>query len=216
MSPAQQQFLVLSLVCLFTAIALAAMLLLTRVSKFGVFAVANFLLGAAIFGAQVFVDLSGWRSEILASAVVELPAVLLISWICLALVGGPPGRPNASPSEPVVRRPRLRRALGWAPAALLACWMLGALVGLVWPSPAMQPYSAAPVQFVAFKWPISIPQAFYAGLAANLGSAVIHRWASRTGFGNPCFHKLSTVPADNRADRCQRRPIWVVISVTWL
>lgn len=168
MSAAQQQFLVLGLVCLLTALALATVLFLTRLSRFGVFAIANFLLGAVIFGAQVVFDFSGWRSEILSSAVLELPAVLIISWVCLALAGGLPGRLSSTPSEPVVRRPRLRRTLGWAPTILLGSWTLGTLVGLVWPSPAMQPYSPAPVQFVAFKFPISISQAVYAGLAATV------------------------------------------------
>lgn len=168
MSAAQQQAFILGLVCLFAALALTAALFLTRVSKFGVFAVANFLLGAMVFGAEVAFGFSGWRSEILAASVVELPAVLLISWVCLALVGGLPGRLNNPPSEPVVRHPRMRRVLGWAPAALLACWILGVLVGLVWPSPAMQPYSSAPAQFLAFKWPISVSQAIFAGLAATV------------------------------------------------
>lgn len=167
MSAAQQQALILGVVCLSTALALATILLLTRVSKFGVFAVANFLLGAVIFGAEVAFGFSGWRSEILAASVVELPAVLLISWVCLALVGGLPGRLNSPPSEPVVRHPWLRRVLGWAPAALLACWMLGVLAGLAWPSPAMHPYASAPAQFLAFKWPISISQTVYASLAAT-------------------------------------------------
>lgn len=166
MSAAQQQALVLGFVCLSTVFVLTAVLFLTRVSKFGIFAVANFLLGAAIFGAQVVFGFSGWRSEILAASVVELPAVFLISWVCLAQVGGGPNRPNSLPSEPVVRRPRLRGVLKWAPAVLLASWIFAVLVGFAWPSPAMQPYSSAPVQFVLFKWLLSIPQTFYAVLAA--------------------------------------------------
>ncbi len=166
MSAAQQQALVLGFICLSTAFMLTAVLTLTRVSKFGIFAVANFLLGAALFGAQVVFGFSGWRSEILAASVVELPAVFLISWVCLAQVGGGPSRPNSSPSEPVVRRPWLRGVLGWAPAALFVCWAFAVLVGLAWPSPAMQPYASAPVQFVLFKWPMSISQTVYAGLAA--------------------------------------------------
>jgi hypothetical protein len=167
-SGAQHQALFLGFVCLFAAIALTTVLLLTRVSKFGAFAVANLLLGATVFGAEVAFGFSGWRSEILAASVVELPAVLLISWVCLALAGGLPGRLNQPPSEPVVRHPRVRKALGWAPATLLACWILAVLVGLVWPSPAMQPYSSAPAQFLAFKWPISISQSIFAGLAATV------------------------------------------------
>lgn len=153
-------------ICLFTALVLIAVLALTRVSKFGVFAVANFLLGTALFGAQVVFGFSGWRSEIFAASVVELPAVFLISWVCLAQVGGAPNRPNSSPSEPVVLRPRLRRVLGWAPTVLLISWVFAVLLGLAWPSPAMQPYMPAPVQFLLFKWPISISQTIYAGFAA--------------------------------------------------
>lgn len=166
MSGAQEQALILGFVCFFAALALTTVLLLTRVSKFGVFAVANLLFGVMIFGAEAAFGFTGWRSEILAASIVELPAVLLISWVCLALVGGLPGRLNSSPSEPVVRRPRMRNALGLAPAVLLACWISGVLVGLAWPSPAMQPYSSAPVQFLAFKWPISISQTIFAGLAS--------------------------------------------------
>ena len=166
MSAAQHQALILGVVCLLAALALTVVLLLTRISKFGVFAVANLMLGSMIFGAEVVFGFTGWRLEILAASVVELPAVLLISWVCLALSGGLPGRLNQPPSEPVVRRPRFRRALGRAPVVLIACWMLGVIVGLVWPSPAMQPYSAAPVQFLAFKWPISVSQTVYAGLSA--------------------------------------------------
>jgi len=165
-SAAQQQALVLGFICLCTAFMLTAVLALTRASKFGIFAVANFLLGAALFGTQVVFGFSGWRSEILAASVVELPAVFLISWVCLAQVGGGPNRPSSSPSEPVVRRPWLRGVLGWAPVALLVSWAFAVLVGLAWPSPAMQPYASAPVQFVLFKWPISISQTVYAGLAA--------------------------------------------------
>ena len=166
MSAAQQQALILCLICLSTVLVLAAVLALTRVSKFGIFAVANFLLGAVLFGTQVVFGFSGWRSEILAASVVELPAVFLISWVCLAQVGGGPNTPNSSPSGPVVRHPRLRKVLGWSPAVLLTSWVFATLVGFAWPSPAMQPYTSAPVQFVMFKWPISIPQMLYAGLAA--------------------------------------------------
>lgn len=168
MSAAQQQAFTLGSACLLAALALTVTLVLTRASKFGVFAVANFLLAAMVFGAEAAFGFSGWRSEILAASVVELPAMLLISWVCLALVGGLPGQLNSPPSEPVVRRPRLRRVLGWAPAALLACWAVGVLIGLAWPSPAMQPYSAAPARFLAFKWPISISQTVFAGLAATV------------------------------------------------
>lgn len=166
MNAAQQQALVLGSLCLAAALVLTIVLFLTRVSRFGVFAVANFLLGAALFGTQVVFGFSGMRSEVLAASVAELPAVFLISWVCLAQVGGVTGGTNSSPSEPVVRRPRLRKVLERAPAVLLSTWLLASILGLAWPSSAMQPYAAAPVQFLLFKWPISIPQAVYASLAA--------------------------------------------------
>lgn len=168
MSVAQQQTLTLGLICLFTAAVLAGILALTRVSRFGVFAVANLLLGAGAFGAQAAFGFSGWRSEIVSASAVELPAVFLISWVCLAQAGGFGNRLNSTPSEPVVRHPRLRKVLGMAPVVLLACWIFAVVVGLLWPSPAMQPYTSAPAQFLLFKWPISIPQMIYASLAATV------------------------------------------------
>lgn len=111
MSVAQQQALILGAICLGAAVVLAAVLIMTRVSRFGVFAIINFLLGALLFWAQVVFGFSGWRSEILAASVVELPAVFLISWVCLAQAGGVEGGRSISPSEPVVRRPWLRQTL---------------------------------------------------------------------------------------------------------
>lgn len=166
MSAAQQQALILGAICLGAAVVLAAVLIMNRVSRFGVFAIINFLLGALLFWAQVVFGFSGWRSEILAASVVELPAVFLISWVCLAQAGGVEGGRSISPSEPVVRRPWLRQTLGWAPLALLVPWIFAVLLGFAWPSAAMQPYAPAPVQFLLFKWPISISQMILAGLAA--------------------------------------------------
>ncbi len=166
MSVAQQQALILGSICLAAALVLTVVLALTRASRFGVFALVNFLLGAALFGAQAFFGFAGWRSEVLAASVIELPAVFLISWVCLAQVGGLSGGTNTSPSEPVIRRPRLRKVLGWAPVALLVAWAIAVMVGFAWPSAAMQPYAPAPVQFLLFKWPMSISQTAFAGLAA--------------------------------------------------
>ena len=172
MSAAQQQALVLGSICLAAALVLAVVLVLTRASRFGVFVVANLLLGAVLFGTQVVFDFSGWRSEILAAALSELPVVFLISWVCLAHAGGLAGRSGSVPSEPVVRRPWLRKVLGQAPTVLLGVWAFATLFGLVWPSPAMQAYARAPLQFLLFKWPISVPQMLYAGLAAAVFAAV--------------------------------------------
>ena len=180
MSAAQQQALVLGSICLAAALVLTVVLVLTRASRFGVFAVANLVLGAVLFGTQVVFGFSGWRSEVLAASVAELPAVFLISWVCLAQVGGVTGGTTSSPSEPVVRRPRLRKVLGLALVALLVPWLFAVVLGLAWPSAAMQPYAPAPVQFLLFKWPVSISQAVYAGLAAAVFAMAATSRASAT------------------------------------
>ena len=168
MSVAQQQALVLGSLCLAASIVLAGVLVLSRASRFGVFVAVNFLLAAALFWAQVVYGFSGWRSEILAAAASELPVVLLVCWVCLAQVGGLPARFSSPPMEPVLRHPRLRKALGAAPVFLPAAWGCGVLVGLAWPSPAMQAYASAPPQFLLFKWPISVSEGIWAGLAATV------------------------------------------------
>lgn len=168
MSVAQEQAIVLGSLCLVTAVVLACVLVLSRASRFGVFLTLNFLLAAALFWTQVVYGFSGWRSEILAAALSELPVVLLLCWVCLAQAGGLPSRFFSLPMEPVVRRPRLKRALEAAPVVLPAAWGCGVLLGLLWPSPAMQAYASAPPQFLLFKWPISVSQSLWAGLAATV------------------------------------------------
>ena len=88
MSAAQDQAFLLCVICLSTALVLAVVLLLTKLSRFGVFAVANFLIAGLLFGTQVVFGFSGWRSEVLAASVSELPVVFLVSWVCLAQAGG--------------------------------------------------------------------------------------------------------------------------------
>ena len=180
MNAAQQQALVLGSICLATALVLTVVLILTRASRFGIFAVVNFLLAAVLFGTQVVFGFSGWRSEVLAASVVELPAVFLISWVCLAQVGGLTESTRSLPSEPVILRPRLRKVLGWALVALLVPWFLALVVGMLWPSAAMRPFAAAPVQFLLFKWPMSLSQAVYAGLAAAVFAMAAMSGASAT------------------------------------
>ena len=165
MSPSQHQALVLSGISLAAFILFVGLLPWFKGSRFGVFAAINLLL-AALFGAQVVLDLSGWRTEIVAALLTELPVVFVVSWICLAQAGRLPTGFVALPAEPVARRPRLRIVLRSAPLVLLLAVAMAAAVGLAWPSPALQAYSPAPPQFVVFKWTIAGPEGFYAGLAA--------------------------------------------------
>ena len=93
----------------------------------------------------------------------ELPVVLIVAWVCLALAGGLPAQ---LPAEPVARRPWLRTILLSAPLVLLLSVCLATAIGLVWPSPALRVYATAPPQFLALKGTIMIPEALYSGLAA--------------------------------------------------
>jgi hypothetical protein len=167
LSIAQQQALVLGTLCLVAAVVLGGVAIFARASRFGVFLTVNLLLAAALFGGQVVFGFSGQRSQILSAAFSELPVVLLVCWICMAHVGALPGRLASSPTGPVVQRPRLRKALALAPVCLPVAWSLGILAGLAWPSPAMEAFAPAPSQFLLFKWPISISEGIWAGLAAT-------------------------------------------------
>jgi hypothetical protein len=165
MSVAQHQALVLAGLCLAGSIFLGILALSSRRTWFVVFAAFNLFLGAVLFATQVVFGFSGWRSETVAALVSELPPVFLISWVCLAQAGGLYPWSSAVPAEAVAQRPRLRVLLRTAPLFLLLGWGFAAIVGLVWPSPAMQAYASAPPQFVVFKWSISAAEAFYSILA---------------------------------------------------
>ncbi len=164
MNPTQHQAIVLTGLCL-AGFVLMALVPASRRTRFGIFAALNFLLTAGLFASQAVIGYSGWRSEIAVALMSELPVVFLISWVCLAQAGSLPTRVAALPAEPVARRPRLRAVLKAAPLLLLLAWAFAAVVGLVWPSPAIEPHAPAGVEFVVFKWSISAAEGFYAGLA---------------------------------------------------
>ena len=142
MSAAQHQALVLGSVSFVAFIFFLCFLLPSKRTKFSVFAACNLLFVALTFGAVALVDLSGGRAEIMVAVMTELPVVLIVAWVCLALAGGLPSR---LPAEPVARRPWLRTILGSAPLVLLLSVGLATAVGLVWPSPAMREIGRAHV-----------------------------------------------------------------------
>jgi hypothetical protein len=78
LSPAQHQAIILSCLCL-AGFVLMYLVPTARRTRFGVFAALNFLLAAALFASQVIFGFAGWRSEIVAALLSELPVVFLIS-----------------------------------------------------------------------------------------------------------------------------------------
>lgn len=102
-------------------------LLPPRRTKSSVFAACNLLFVVLMFGAVALVDLSGGRAEIMVAVMTELPVVLIVAWVCLALAGGLPAQ---LPAEPVMGRPWLRAILGSAPLVLLLSVGLATARGL--------------------------------------------------------------------------------------
>jgi hypothetical protein len=166
MSAAQHQALVLGGVSFVAFIIFLCFLLPSRRTKFGVFAACNLLFVALMFGAVAMVDLSGGRAEIMVAVMTELPVVLIVAWVCLALAGGLPAQLGSLPAEPVARRPWLRTILGSAPLVLLLSVGLATAEGLLWPSPALRVYAPAPPQFFVMKGLIMAAEGFYSGFAA--------------------------------------------------
>lgn len=166
MSAAQHQHLVLGALSFAAFIFFVCLIPFSRRTWFSEFAALNLLLATLMFASVAVLDLSGWRTEIIAALLTELPVVFVVSWVCLAQAGHLPARRDALPIEPVAYRPRLRTVLRTAPLFLLLAWALAAVIGLTWPSPAMQAYAPAPPEFVLFKWTMMAAEGFYSGLAA--------------------------------------------------
>jgi hypothetical protein len=175
MSAAQHQALVLGSVSFVAFIFFLCFLLPSQRTKFSVFDACNLLFVALTFGAVALLDLSGGRAEIMVAVMTELPVVLIVAWVCLALAGGLPAQLGTLPAAPVARRPWLRAILMSAPFVLLLSVGLATTVGLVWPSPALRVYAPAPAQFFVWKGLIMAPEGFYSGLAA-----VVFMMAGRT------------------------------------
>ena len=166
MSAAQHQALVLGGVSFVAFIVFLCFLLPSRGTKFSVFAACNLLFVALMFGAVGLIDLAGGRAEIVVAVMTELPVVLIVAWVCLALAGGLPSRLGALPAEPVARRPWLRALLVSAPLVLVVSFGIATVVGLLWPSPALRVFAPAPPQFFVLKGLMMAPEGLYSGLAA--------------------------------------------------
>lgn len=166
MSAAQHQAFVLGNVSFVAFVFAMSFVLSPRRTRFSVFAACNLVFVAVMFYAVALLDLSGERTEVTLAIMTELPVVLIVAWICLALAGGLPSHLGALAVEPVARRSWLRGVLGSAPLFLSIFVGLAGILGLVWPSPAMRVYAPAPPEFFVLKGLIMVPEGLYAGLAA--------------------------------------------------
>ena len=166
MSAVQHQALVLGAISLVAFVFFTYFALSSRRTRFGVFAACNLLFVTMVFGAVATFDLSGERTEIVVAIMTELPIVLIVAWVCLALAGGLPYLSGTLPVEPAVRRARLRTLLRSAPFVLLFFLGVASVIGFVFPSPAIRVYAPAPIEFFVMKGLIMVPEGLYSGLAA--------------------------------------------------
>ena len=168
MSAAQHQAFVLCVISFAAFVFFACLAFSLKGNKFSVFAACNLLFIAGMFGAVALIDLSGERAEVVLAIMTELPVVLIVAWVCLALAGGFSSQFGTVAVEPVARRSALRTVLRSAPLLLLVFVGLAGVIGTLWPSPAMRVYSPAPPEFFALKALIMVPEGFYSGLAASV------------------------------------------------
>ncbi len=166
MSAVQHQALVLGAISFVAFVFFTYFALSSRRTKFGVFAACNLLFVTMVFGAVATFDLSGERTEVVVAIMTELPIVLIVAWVCLALAGGLPYLSGTLPVEPAVRRARLRTLLRSAPFVLLFFVGVASVIGFVFPSPAIRVYAPAPIEFFVMKGLIMVPEGLYSGLAA--------------------------------------------------
>jgi hypothetical protein len=166
MSAVQHQALVLGAISSVAFVFFAYFAFSSRRTRFSVFAACNLLFVTMVFGTVATFDLSHERTEVVVAIMTELPVVLIVTWVCLALAGRLPYLSGMLPVEPAARRTRLRMLLRSAPYVLLFFVGIASVTGFVFPSPAIRVYAPAPIEFFVMKGLIMVPEAFYASLAA--------------------------------------------------
>jgi hypothetical protein len=167
MSQGQLQWLSLALVCFVGFLLLLGLWLFGRRTRFVVVFGIGMLLSSAAFGILAVLNPVGLRQQVAAALAPELLFISIFAWICLAQVGTLPSRADA-PLPALLNRPRLRSVLRRSPLVLGTVWLSAFIVGMVWPSPAMQPLAQAPVSYLLFKWPLMLIEAFYAALTSAI------------------------------------------------
>lgn len=168
MNAFQEQSLVLALVCFAASLFFFGVMRSSRNTWFSAVIAINLVALATIFGTFAVVEVGGERTEIAAALISELPFEAVVASLCVAQAGYLPLRIGAPPLAVVAARPNLRLLLASAGLILPGAWVLAAVFGFVWPSPAVQTLAPAPLEFVVFKWILMLPAAFFAGLAAML------------------------------------------------
>lgn len=158
----------MALVCFAASLFFFGVMLSSRNTWFSGIIAMNLVALAIIFGISATIEMGGERAEIAAALISELPFEAVVSCLCLAQAGYLPLRMGAPPLAVVVARPKLRLLLASAGLVLPAAWVLAAIFGFMWPSPAVQAFAPAPVEFVIFKWTLMAPAALFAGSAAML------------------------------------------------
>ena len=147
------------------------------------------LSSGAIFAALGLLDFSSWRAEATGWLLKELPFVFVLSSVCLAQAGLLPARLRVVGLQEAISRPRLRTALGWAPAVLFGAWIAAFIVGMGWPLPVLQVYAPVPPHYLLLKGFLILPEALYSGLAGWLffKSARQRTSAPRLRLKNICY-----------------------------
>ncbi len=168
MNAFQQQSLILGLVCFAASLFFFGVTRSARNTWFSGVIAMNLVTLTVIFAVLVAVDLDGERAEIAAALVSELPFLAVVACLCVAQAGYLPLRTGAPPLAVVAARPRLRSLLASAGLILPIAWVLAAIFGFVWPSPAVQATAPASLEFVVFKWILTVPAMVFAALAAAL------------------------------------------------
>jgi len=166
MSAVQHQALVLGALSSVAFVFFTCVAFSSRRTRFSVFAACDLLFATLVFGAVAAFDLSHERTEVVVAIMTELPVVLIVAWVCVALAGCLPHLTGTPPLEPAARSARLQKLLRSAPLSLSFFVGVAGVVGLLFPSPAIRVYAPAPLEFFVMKGFIMVPEGFYSGLAA--------------------------------------------------
>jgi hypothetical protein len=148
-----------------------AVLALTRARGgwFAPLASANCFLIAAESVALSHPELAPWRAQVLVMRLWELPTVTGICALCLVQAGvlAWPRRTAAAFGEAAFR-PRLRRVLLAAPAAMFSAWFLALVGQMIWPVPIFDPFARMTTRDFFVIAPLCLPILFYLALLSWL------------------------------------------------